>query len=1232
MPTSQIYLVEMIISQIEMEKKYQITNIDNLIVNFKFANLINFDIGTTYFSSPVIQEDSEKCKIHMNYGKTFLFVSRSSVLRQLLQTDPFFITLYDDNKEFGSVKQTWNKEFGEMIKFFESLGIVKSTTIEENYPLKNQNNHTTATINVFLRMSCFGPNIQTLFQIKDEGPKEVYLFRQRHNSRIFEVERHNDDRVQPLVAPLYSGVIDAKARLPSQLLIKENVSLTQLFEREAGGMVAKDSTYQVLNDEGTVERFFKALILQFNRPSENKFFDLLNIISADVKTTKDQNTVTIQKKNVGRTESFLRSVGGKLADTSLKIVDEDDEIVEMTAERIARKLCGNKDCPAAKKFKEYGIGPLATGTALGTIHGDVEPPVTYGLSHTYGTMCEYGPYGVFSRPKHEELPFVPRNEPAPVPKPCKIMKRSGDGHKSKKPEKKKDPKWHSSTCPLCPERLRGGSDPVEPLEMEGENALMPMSPMIECKGVMDQFDSILAEYKKAIGPCGQATCPYAQTLADDTCKRMCDQDRPRTTQEGSTISCNEPPCNVEGCPYAGDTKKKRYPAGCGNPKCAYTKYKLGLVDEDAEFELQFLPPALASNCGDPHCKYPLAPPLPPIHWDCPDPLPKGPCSNLNCPFQPAKLKKLKTKKEIKTGPCGSPLCPYAFPQPCGFPTCPFAMKSCPMEEQEKQEKEQQKKKKKGDKDNLCSNPECPFADHSDQNIDGEFVDCANPDCISRNNKKKKKDKKKKDKKRKSPCGNPNCPFGTIKSEKPDEESQESICSNSECPASKKKNKCQESSSDSVSVCSDPDCPYADYKKQKEKETTDGSGSGSTCEVGSDDLCTNPNCPERLARGQSDVCPEPNCPYNKKKLSDPCNDPNCPYLKPLPSCGVPNCPYEPVPLRFNCVNPACPSKSVDFSKVKSKLGNGEKADRKSDDKGQNLPILQTTTVCEETVICDEAVACENPDCEMKEDGTITKKKPKAREQTDHKKKLRKRKKRGKFVYTMGDTYPGNKLGHKECVTPVFNVPSHMGWLWNVFTPILGLKPRRGWRPGALTKTIAARIRAHRQSKGLGHLRVPTFKKDGTTFDEGEVKVVPKPTLQIQKKEGTYWITMNPLKDPNTLAENEDPYMECTPMTFKITKNKKPQDDYCYCDGEAPLEENASGASSSSDSELDIEFTPPAGIIHPERFKKKPNVACCEAQYDPKDFEVAKEKGKGKGKDKGKGKEKKDKGKKGKGKKK
>lgn len=180
---------------------------------------------------------------------------------------------------------------------------------------------------------------------------------------------------------------------------------------------------------------------------------------------------------------------------------------------------------------------------------------------------------------------------------------------------------------------------------------------------------------------------------------------------------------------------------------------------------------------------------------------------------------------------------------------------------------------------------------------------------------------------------------------------------------------------------------------------------------------------------------------------------------------------------------------------------------------------------------------------------------------------------------------------------------------------------------MTKTIAKRLLDHRHAKGLGVPKLPNFSRkkraDGGYESESEESVQPTPTLQIKKKEGCYYITMHPLKDPDTLVDRENPYMECTPLQFKIQKNKPAGNDgdndgvLCLCD---------EPAESSSDSELDIEFTPPAGIIHPERFKKKPNIVHIETQYDTKDIAEPKSKKKGK-KDKKKGKG----GKKGKGKK-
>lgn len=181
-------------------------------------------------------------------------------------------------------------------------------------------------------------------------------------------------------------------------------------------------------------------------------------------------------------------------------------------------------------------------------------------------------------------------------------------------------------------------------------------------------------------------------------------------------------------------------------------------------------------------------------------------------------------------------------------------------------------------------------------------------------------------------------------------------------------------------------------------------------------------------------------------------------------------------------------------------------------------------------------------------------------------------------------------------------------------------------------MAAIIEKHRAALGIKPLAVgPTPKPSkkklrknayGVYETDSDPEISPKSTLQIKKKDGCYLITMNPLKDPNTLEDNENPYMDCTPMQFKITKNKPPiqvtpggeGEDSCMC---------SCDESSSSDSELDIEFTPPAGIIHPDKLKRKKNVVHTDTQYCVEDLPIEtivlpgkKKDKKGKGK-KGKG---------------
>lgn len=191
-------------------------------------------------------------------------------------------------------------------------------------------------------------------------------------------------------------------------------------------------------------------------------------------------------------------------------------------------------------------------------------------------------------------------------------------------------------------------------------------------------------------------------------------------------------------------------------------------------------------------------------------------------------------------------------------------------------------------------------------------------------------------------------------------------------------------------------------------------------------------------------------------------------------------------------------------------------------------------------------------------------------------------------------------------------------------------RKNWKPGMINSTINERIIEHRKKRGIPDppqlkMIVPT-KKQTRGHNENEAEssdeeIEPKPTLVIQKKEGSYLITLNPLKDPKTLAPYENPYMQCKPMQFVITRPKPPpkkggkkkdghgeddeaydalydEDNDCLCNKDD--NENECESSSSSDSELNIEFTTPAGLIYPEEMLRPPNVIHTETQFKEADF--------------------------------
>lgn len=229
---------------------------------------------------------------------------------------------------------------------------------------------------------------------------------------------------------------------------------------------------------------------------------------------------------------------------------------------------------------------------------------------------------------------------------------------------------------------------------------------------------------------------------------------------------------------------------------------------------------------------------------------------------------------------------------------------------------------------------------------------------------------------------------------------------------------------------------------------------------------------------------------------------------------------------------------------------------------------------------------------------------------------------KFVYSAGASYPGVNYGHKNCLDTRMRVPANMGWLWNTNQVVGRLKPRLGWKPGAISRFMndlfrqakMAGSKASRPGSSSSKNRKgitlrnktrssPSVHKGqgmgmGRKRDEEHEETELPPTLHIHRKDGTYYVTMYPIKQESMEVPQLQEPMK--PLQFKITKNKDDAD---------------SIASSSTASDMEIEFSPPAAV---NRYRKKPNVIHVDTQVKQQEIiDAFKPPGSKKGKADGKG---------------
>lgn len=176
-----------------------------------------------------------------------------------------------------------------------------------------------------------------------------------------------------------------------------------------------------------------------------------------------------------------------------------------------------------------------------------------------------------------------------------------------------------------------------------------------------------------------------------------------------------------------------------------------------------------------------------------------------------------------------------------------------------------------------------------------------------------------------------------------------------------------------------------------------------------------------------------------------------------------------------------------------------------------------------------------------------------------------------------------FGHRSCVEIRSRVPGNMGWLWNTNDMPGSIRPRAGWKPGAISRRVWSILEKAKAGKDTDSLELrpvtPIKGRKGKASKTKSLLSIPKnqkkkqhkedesefpPTLHVHRKMGDYYVTMYPVKAEDSI--NPELLEQVKPLQFKVTKNRNPEDDEL----------------SSIADDMEFEFSPPAAV---HKYQKK-----------------------------------------------
>lgn len=378
-----LFLFGILIKNIRPDKSFKtILNKCEISFNIRFSEIINIDIVLEDLLTDLEKTEDlvNVGEIEINMGKTYLFTCGFKELVSELRKNPLEISLCIMRKAEGTIFYKWNEQFMNFLRKVEAAEDTRTCQVALTDEFRNTNNNVIGTCDCMIQFSCYGSNIQHNFHIDIEDENDLYINNFNKNTfKCYNFEKLMSAKSEmPLFTISWPSLHGGKDDLFSFKGLDDDDIIPDLpFSEDA-------QTY-------AESEYAEAVSLCF-RPDEKKYFDLGGLISADVTTSAKGTCVTLTVEKQTKTKSSgVREM-------------KQDYPTESTEDKINKNLCNRNDCPAALKLKEFGFGPLARSKNLGAVYGDVRPSTSYGLSQTYGTFSEYGPYGILIDNQHSSYP------------------------------------------------------------------------------------------------------------------------------------------------------------------------------------------------------------------------------------------------------------------------------------------------------------------------------------------------------------------------------------------------------------------------------------------------------------------------------------------------------------------------------------------------------------------------------------------------------------------------------------------------------------------------------------------------------------------------------------------------------------------------------------------------------------------------------------------------------------